>query len=98
MRIAIPRVRRSLVVALSFAAVAALVAIRNARPGPDWNFRVAQRQQLRWMSAYITAYAREHGRPAFYLDSVVAHLDSATAAQFNDYRYDLWGDRVYYWW
>lgn len=63
-----------------------------------WNPRVAQRQQLRYLSAYVTDYGRRFGRPAFHLDSVEAHLDSATRAKFADYRTDIWGNRVHYWW
>ena len=81
-------------------ALIGLIADRTAsRSGDDdWNPRVAQRQQLRFLSAYITDYGRRYGRPAFHLDSVEAHLDSATRARFADYRTDIWGDRVYYWW
>lgn len=99
MKIAPQRVRASLLGAFALAAIAALVDLRiTHRTESHWNPRVAQRQQLRWLSAYITAYAREYGRPAFYLDSVAAHLDSATAARFKSYLVDLWGDRIYYRW
>jgi hypothetical protein len=93
------RVRWAFPVALAMTAIAALVDLQVTRGKPvEWDLRVTQRQQLRWMSAYITAYAREYGRPAFYPDSVIAHLDSATAAQFTAYLKDVWGDKVWYWW
>ena len=92
-------VRRPVVAALLIAIVAAVIDLRAEREAPDaWNARAAQRQRLRWMSAYVTAYGRQYGRPAFYLDSVIAHLDSATAAQFNAYRTDFWGESVNYSW
>lgn len=99
MRLAPLRVRPALLVLLVSAGIAGLVDLRATRLTHEyWNPRVAQRQQIRWLSAYITAYARKYGRPAFHLDSVVAHLDSATARQFRTYLVDLWGERVYYWW
>lgn len=95
----IGNVRLPFLIAAAVALLAGAISLRSqAQEEPDWNPRVAQRQQLRWLSAYITAYARDYGRPAFYLDSVVAHLDSATAVRFNSYLVDLWGDKVYYRW
>lgn len=88
-----------MLVALVIATIAGLLDLEaSRRVREDWNPRVTQRQQIRWLSAYITAYAMEYRRPAFHLDSVVAHLDSATAARFKDYLVDLWGDRIFYWW
>ena len=87
--------------ALLGVALSAFIADHMTRSSHDhaaWNPRVAQRAQLRWLSAYITDYGRRYGRPAFHLDSVEAHLDSATRAKFSDYRTDIWGRSVYYWW
>lgn len=95
----IPRVRAPLLIAVGVALVAGVVDFRaSRRQESNWNPRVAQRQQIRWLSAYITAYARDYGRPAFHIDSVISHLDSATAAQFRAYLVDLWGDKIYYRW
>jgi len=94
-----PKVRDTAVLAATIAVVTTLAAFHVTREASaSSNPRAAQRQRLRWMSAYVTAYARQYGRPAFYLDSVTAHLDSATAAQFNAYRTDLWGEGVAYSW
>src|SRR5687767_2788795 len=99
MRLVSVRVRWTFPVALALVTIAALVDHQLTRVKPvQWDPRVTQRQQLRWMSAYITAYAREYGCPAFYLSFVLAHLDTATAAQFTAYMRDVWGDRVWYWW
>jgi len=89
--------------ALTAAAIAAsVVALVFWLPEPgsdeDWNPRAAQRQQLRYLAARIVEYADRHGRPAFFLDSVAAHLDSAHASVFNRYRVDVWGDSVLYFW
>ena len=62
------------------------------------NARVAQLTRLRTLAWHIDAYAKEYGRPAFYLDSVQRHSSSADAKQFADLEIDLWGDSVYYMW
>lgn len=95
-----PKVTQVLIAALVLVVGALVVDRRNARSDEDpaWDPRVAQRQQLRFLGAYITDYGRRFGRPAFHLDSVEIHLDSATRAKFSEYRTDIWGDRVYYMW
>ena len=60
--------------------------------------RVTQLMYNRMLAQWITAYAREYGRPAYYLDSVMAHLDSADAKLVSELRTDLWGDRIRYSW
>lgn len=100
MRMRLPKVSGFVVAALVLGLIAIIADRLVARPGDDgdWNPRVVQRQQLRFLGAYITDYGRQHGRPAFHLDSVEAHLDSATRARFHDYRTDIWGNPVHYWW
>ena len=60
--------------------------------------RVAQLMYNRMLALRIEAYAREYGRPAYYLDSVMAHLDSADAKIVSELRTDLWGKPVHYFW
>jgi hypothetical protein len=60
--------------------------------------RVAQLMDNRLLALKIEAYAKRYGRPAYFLDSVVAHLDSADAAVFRRNLTDLWGDPVSYQW
>ena len=60
--------------------------------------RVAQFMYNRMLALRIEAYAREYGRPAYYLDSVMAHLDSADAKIVSGLRTDLWGKPVLYFW
>jgi hypothetical protein len=60
--------------------------------------RVAQLMYNRMLALRIEAYARQYGRPAYDLDSVLAHLDSAGAALVSDLRTDLWGEPVSYFW
>lgn len=60
--------------------------------------RVAQLMYNRMLALRIEAYAREYGRPAYYLDSVMAHLDSADVKIVSGLRTDLWGEPVHYFW
>jgi hypothetical protein len=45
--------------------------------------RVVQLMDNRLLAVRIGAYARRYGRPAYSLDSVTAHRDSADAAAFR---------------
>jgi len=60
--------------------------------------RVAQFMHDRMLAQHIEDYAQRYGRPAFYLDSVIAHLDSGDAKIVSGLRTDLWGDPVHYRW
>ena len=60
--------------------------------------RVVQLMYNRRLALRIDAYARRYGRPPYYLDSVMAHLDSADDAEFQSNLTDLWGDSVTYVW
>lgn len=60
--------------------------------------RVAQLMHNRMLALQVQAYARTYGRPAYYLDSVEAHLDSAERERVSALRTDLWGDSVTYFW
>ena len=60
--------------------------------------RVAQLMYNRMLAQWIAAYARRYRRPAYYLDSVMAHLDSADAERVSALRTDLWGKPVHYFW
>jgi hypothetical protein len=60
--------------------------------------RVTQLMYNRMLARWIQAYARTYRRPAYYLDSVLAHLDSAERRVVSNLLTDLWGDRVYYVW
>lgn len=60
--------------------------------------RVGQLMYNRVLAARIHAYARTHGRPAYFLDSVEVHLDSAARVEFQRLRTDLWGEPVEYVW
>lgn len=60
--------------------------------------RVAQLMYDRLLAQQIEDYARRYRRPAYFLDSVVAHLDSADAAAFRSRMTDLWGDPIGYLW
>ena len=94
------RTRQSLLIAIAVVAAGVLVGTRvKGRGSYDHMYaRAVQRQYLRWIAYRITAYAREYGRPAFHLDSVAAHLDSAKAAEFRRNLVDIWDRPVYYWW
>lgn len=86
-------------IALAAALAIALQAFARRRPEPDPAvLRSAELAQLRFVAGRLTEYAREYHRPAFYLDSVTAHLDSADAAEFRGYLVDLWGDSISYRW
>lgn len=60
--------------------------------------RAVQLMYNRMLALRIIDYARTHRRPAYYMDSVLAHLDSAEARLVSDLGTDLWGGRVYYAW
>lgn len=60
--------------------------------------RAEQLMYNRMLSLRIRSYAARYGRPPFYLDSVVAHLDSTDARLVADLRTDLWGEPVIYFW
>jgi hypothetical protein len=60
--------------------------------------RPIQLMYNRMLAVRILAYSRRYGRPAYYLDSVVVHLDSAEAELVHDLRTDLWGQPVMYGW
>ena len=79
------RVRLFTLIIIAVISIGAIVATQLARRERHDHlyFRAVQRQYLRWLAYRITAYAREYGRPAFHLDSVTAHMDSARAAEFR---------------
>jgi hypothetical protein len=82
--------------------VAVPVAVRQHKP-PDHvatraEIRAEQLARLRFVAGRLTQYARENHRPAYRFDSVVAHLDSAHAAEFRSFLTDLWGDSIDYYW
>lgn len=90
---------RSLIAVAIMAGVALVVERWPERQPYDHLYaRAVQRQRLRWLAYHIYAYAREHKRPAFTLDSVLAHLDSSTAVEFKHLMIDIWGMRVFYDW
>ena len=60
--------------------------------------RVAQLMYNRRLALWVEDYARKYGRPAFYLDSVVAHLDSTDAKTVSELRTDFGGKPVHYFW
>jgi hypothetical protein len=94
------RIRLFSLIAIAIISLGALVATRvAARERNDHlRYRAVQRQYLRWLAYRVKAYAREHGRPAFHLDSVTAHMDSARAAEFRRNLIDIWGQPVFYHW
>ena len=94
------RVRLFTLIIIAVISIGAPVATQLARRERHDHlyFRAVQRQYLRWLAYRITAYAREYGRPAFHLDSVTAHMDSARAAEFNRNLVDIWGRPVFYHW
>ncbi|HVX41170.1 MAG TPA: hypothetical protein VHB25_16505 [Gemmatimonadaceae bacterium] len=78
---------------------ACLAAYRRAHGQPEtMNPRAAERERLRYLRARVVEYATLFHRPAFTLDSVAAHLDSAEAAQFESLRTNPWGSAVGYAW
>ncbi|MEJ7812754.1 MAG: hypothetical protein WKG32_20235 [Gemmatimonadaceae bacterium] len=62
------------------------------------NRRVAQLMNNRLLAQRIAAYAQTYDRPAYHLDSVVAHLDSPDRRLVSELRTDLWGAPVLYLW
>lgn len=60
--------------------------------------RVVQLMDNRLLAEQIEGYAKRYERPAYFLDSVTAHLDSADAAAFRRNLTDLWGEPVSYLW
>jgi hypothetical protein len=80
-------------------AVSALALTMRPRKIPDRAaIRADQLARLNFVAGRVTEYAREYHRPAYFLDSVAAHLDSAHAAEFRSYLTDLWGDPIEYDW
>lgn len=78
---------------------ATLVTFRRGRRDPAaMDPRAAEREHLRYMRARLSEYASTFHRPAYTLDSVSAHLDSADATAFNSLRVNRWGHPVGYWW
>lgn len=88
-----------------------LIAVVIAATGLGWRIRRISREprvvlapravQLmynRMLSLRVQQYAARYGRPAFRLDSVLAHLDSTDARAVSDLSTDLWGDEVIYSW
>jgi hypothetical protein len=91
--------------------VLGMIAVVLATTGLAWRIRAISREprvilapravQLmynRMLSLRIQRYAARYGRPAFRLDSVLAHLDSTDARVVSDLSTDLWGDEVAYRW
>jgi hypothetical protein len=91
---------RWLVITLVTFAVVGIVAARVSAAGPveSMNPRAAQRQYLRYLGTKTIEYAQRYRRPAFALDSVLAHLDSRDAVLFRTAMTDLWGHHVFYSW
>jgi hypothetical protein len=75
-----------------------LIAMRPRKIPSRAVIRAEQLDRLRFVAGRVTQYARTYHRPAYYLDSVTAHLDSTDAAEFRIYLNDLWGDPIEYSW
>lgn len=70
----------------------------SRRPRVVLASRAAQLMYNRALALRIQRYAARYGRPAFRLDSVLAHLDSADVRVVSDLSTDLWGEEVAYGW
>jgi hypothetical protein len=86
------------VVVLLAGLVASRVVTISHSPRLRTDARVAQLMLNRTLANQVIDYARKYQRPAFFLDSVQAHLDSGAAASFARLQTDLWGDPVGYFW
>lgn len=79
--------------------LSALFAAMRPRKAPDRaEIQAQELARLRFVAGRLTQYANEYHRPAFRLDSVAVHLDSADAAEFRSFLTDLWGDTIDYYW
>jgi hypothetical protein len=79
------------VLAWRIAAIRGQAAVANAP-------RTAERTYLRIVARHVETYARTYRRPAYSLDSVVAHLDATNARLMRDLETDVWGNPVQYAW
>jgi hypothetical protein len=70
----------------------------RAEPHLALSARVYQLMYDRTLAQWVQAYAAAYGRPAFSIDSVLAHLDTADANTVDELLTDMWGRRVHYGW
>jgi hypothetical protein len=97
----LPKLRTWIDLALIVLCAVVLVSrIRSIRSEPriGQSARVVQLMYNRMLAQRVLAYAERYRRPAFELDSVVAHLDPEDAQLVTRLRTDLWGHRVMYNW
>lgn len=88
----------AIVFLLAIAVLAWRIAVIRGRPATSDAPRTAERMYLRMIARRVEAYARAYHRPAYALDSVVAHLDATNARLMRDLETDLWGQPVQYAW
>lgn len=87
----------AVVIALAWALATRVRAIVR-EPRVALSARVVQLMYNRTVAAHVVEYARRYGRPPYYLDSVLVHLDSAERARVAALRTDLWGRPLRYRW
>lgn len=83
---------------LAIGVLAWRIAVIRGQPAITSAPRTAERMYLRMIARRVETYARAYHRPAYALDSVVAHLDATNARLMRDLEMDLWGHPVEYAW
>jgi hypothetical protein len=93
-----PAIVGAIVFVLAIGVLAWRIAAIRGQPAITDAPRTAEQTYLRMIAQHVQTYARTYHRPAYSLDSVVSHLDSANARLMRDLATDPWGQPVQYTW